>query len=187
MQDRHKEHLLDSQKVLPVLFTPTVFWAIAHLLNSQVLDPISLFPILPFSSHGIIIPIVLLLLFLLLWVQVVFQVPHRIFSRPLPGSQKILLASMVRVQKTRMHGWPWCVITLFSWLVPRNRKLHTQPHSFVMLHRSGGLVTCGGIMGSIPVIGCNGTSHFGAIWLEPPCGDGTGPITVYHTGQPICA
>ena len=24
-----------------------------------------------------------------------------------------------------MHGWPWCVITLFSWLAPRNRKLHT--------------------------------------------------------------
>ena len=74
--------------------------------NSLGLDQISHFPMLPFSRPGIIIPTVLLLLSLLLWVQAVHQLPHRIFSRPLPGSQKILLASMVRVQRTRMHGWP---------------------------------------------------------------------------------
>ena len=43
----------------------------------------------------------------------VHQLPHKVFSRPLPGSQKILLVSMIRVQRMRMHGWPWCVITLF--------------------------------------------------------------------------
>ena len=142
-----------------LLLHPTVFWATTHPPNSLGLDQISHFPILPFSRLGIIIPTVLLLLFLLLWVQAVHQLPHRIFSRPLPGSQKILLASIVRVQRTRMHGWLWCIITLFSWLEPRNKKLHTQPHSYVMLHRSGGLVICGGIMGSLPMIGI--------LWRKP--------------------
>ena len=113
MQDRHKEHLLDSQKVLLILLPPEVFWAIAHPLSSQILGLISPFFIIPFSSDGIVIPTLLLLPFLLLWVQVILQLPHRIFSRPLPGSQRILLASMVRMQRMRMHGWPWCVITLF--------------------------------------------------------------------------
>ena len=92
--------------------TPSSFLGNSPSSQQFGLGLISHFPILLFSSHGIIIPI-LLLLFLLLWVQAILQLPHKIFSRPLPRSQKILLASMVRMQRMRMHGWPWCVIISF--------------------------------------------------------------------------
>ena len=52
-----------------------------------------------------------------------------------------------------MHDWPRCVITSFLWPAPHNKKLHMQPHSYMLLHKSGGLVICGGIMGNTPVIG----------------------------------
>ena len=178
MQDRHKEHLLGSQKVLSILSHPVGLWATAYLPSYQHSGLISLFLILPFSNLGIIIPRFLLLLFLLLWVQAVRQLLHRIFSRPLHGNQKILLASMVTVQMTFMHGWPWCMITLFLWLAPRNRKLHTQPHSYVMLHRSGGLAICGGIMGNIPVIG--------ALWPTPYLSD-LAPTSVQRRHRPSCS
>ena len=180
---------MDSQKVLTLLLHPIVFWATAHPPNNLVLDQISHFLIFPFSRPGIIIPtiLLLLLLFLLLWVQAIHQLPHRIFSRPLPGSQRILLTSMVRVQRTHMHGWPWCVITLFLWLTPHNKKLHTSPHSYVIFHRNGGLVTCGGIMGSIPhdwdTIAGAILHRFG---FELSCKNSISPIAIYHTKQLIC-
>ena len=55
-------------------------------------------------------------------------------------------------QTMRMHGLPWCVLILFFWLVLHNKRLHMQPHSYVVLHRSGGLAICGGIMRSTPMI-----------------------------------
>ena len=164
MHVRHKEHLLDSQKALPILLHPAIFWETAHSPRNQDLCKILLFPILPFSKLGIIIPIfLLLLLFFLWWVQAVHQLPHRIFSQPLPGSQRILLASMVRVQRMRMHGWPWCIITSYLWLAMCNRRLHTKSHSYVILHKSGGLTICGGIMGNAPVIGM--------LWRKPSWSD----------------
>ena len=52
------------------------------------------------------------------------------------------------------HAWVAMVRNHFIFMLePRNKKLHTQPHSYVMLHRSGVLVICGGTMGSIPMIG----------------------------------
>ena len=49
-----------------------------------------------------------------------------------------------------MHGWPWYVIILFLWLALRNKRLHTPPHSYTMLHRNGGLEICGEIMRNNP-------------------------------------
>ena len=118
----------------------------------------------PSSSHWIIIiPTLLLHPFLLLWVQTILQQHHRIFSRLQPGSLRILLASKVRVYRMRMHGWSWCISILFLWLALCHKRLHTPPHSYAMLHRSGGLVIRGGIMGITPMIGM--------LWRKPFCSD----------------
>ena len=59
-----------------------------------------------------------------------------------------------------MHACVAMVSNYFiSILAPRNKRLQTQTHSYVVLHRSGGLAICGGIKGSTPMIGI--------LWRKP--------------------
>ena len=99
----------------------------------------------------------------------------------------MLLASMVRVQRMRMHGWPWCVITLFFMAGTTQQEV---AYAATLLHDVAQEWLVGYLWrnhGKYPrdwdTLAPAMLERFS---LEPLCGGGTGPIAIHHTRPLIC-